>query len=145
MSTFNLDVYMPVVILIALALLVAGGSMLLGSIIRPHHPNKLKETAYECGEEPIGSAWANFNVRFYVIALIFIIFDVESALMFPVAAVFKHFNEIGLGGTLLISIFTFTLILVAGIVYCWKKGDLDWVKSFNAPATQQVNALSKDK
>lgn len=145
MSTFNLDVYMPVVILIALAMLVAGGSMLLGSIIRPHHPNKLKETAYECGEEPIGSAWANFNVRFYVIALIFIIFDVESALMFPVAAVFKKFNEIGLGGTLLLSIVAFTLVLVSGIVYCWKKGDLDWVKSFNAPTSNQVNALSKDK
>jgi NADH-quinone oxidoreductase subunit A len=142
MSTFNLDVYMPVVILIALALLVAGGSMLLGSFIRPHHPNKLKETAYECGEEPIGTAWANFNVRFYVIALIFIIFDVESALMFPVAAVFKRFNEIGLGGTLLLSILTFTLILVAGIIYCWKKGDLDWVKSFNPI---QVNTASKDK
>lgn len=145
MSSYNLDVYMPVVILITLALLVAGGSMLLGSIIRPHHPNKLKETAYECGEEPIGSAWANFNVRFYVIALIFIIFDVESALMFPVAAVFKRFNEIGLGGTLLLSILAFTLVLVAGIVYCWKKGDLDWVKSFNAPTSNQVNALSKDK
>ena len=131
MSTLNLDVYMPVVILIALALLVAGGSLFLGSLIRPQHPNKLKETAYECGEEPIGSAWANFNVRFYVVALIFIIFDVESALMFPVAVVFKKFNEIGLGGTLLMSILTFVLILVAGIVYCWKKGDLDWVKSFN--------------
>jgi NADH-quinone oxidoreductase subunit A len=132
---------MPVVILIALATMVAGGSMLLGSIIRPHRPNKLKETAYECGEEPVGSAWANFNVRFYVIALIFIIFDVESALMFPVAAVFKRFNEIGLGGTLLLSILTFTLVLVAGIIYCWKKGDLDWVKSFNP----QVNVASKDK
>ncbi len=143
MSSFNLDVYMPVVILIALAVLVAGGSMLLGSVIRPHHPNKLKETAYECGEEPIGTAWANFNVRFYVIALIFIVFDVESALMFPVAAVFKRFNEIGLGGTLLLSVFTFTLVLVAGMIYCWKKGDLDWVKSFHGP---QVNTASaKDK
>ncbi|MEA9354773.1 NADH-quinone oxidoreductase subunit A [Bacteriovorax sp. PP10] len=136
MSTLNLDVYMPVVILIALALLVAGGSLFLGSLIRPHNPNKLKETAYECGEEPVGSAWANFNVRFYVIALIFIIFDVEGALMFPVAAVFKRFNEIGLGGVLLGSIFTFVLILVAGLVYCWKKGDLDWVKSYSqAPTT----------
>lgn len=142
MSSFNLDVYMPVVILIALAMLVAGGSLLVGGLIRPHNPNKLKESAYECGEEPIGSAWANFNVRFYVIALIFIIFDVESALMFPVAAVFKRFNEIGLGGTLLLSVLTFVLVLVAGIVYCWKKGDLDWVKSFNAP---QVNSASKDR
>ncbi len=132
MSTLNLDVYMPIVILIALALLLAGGSLLLGSFIRPNNPNKLKETAYECGEEPIGSAWANFNVRFYVVALIFIIFDVETALMFPVAAVFKKFNSIGMGGTLLMSILAFVSVLVAGLIYCWKKGDLDWVKSFHS-------------
>lgn len=95
MSSLNLDVYMPIIILIGLAIAVAGGSLLVGGIIRPHNPNKLKESPYECGEEPVGSAWANFNVRFYVIALIFIIFDVESALMFPVASVFKRFNEIG--------------------------------------------------
>jgi NADH-quinone oxidoreductase subunit A len=131
MSTFNLDVYMPVVILIIIALLVACGSLLLGKILRPSNPNKLKLTAYECGEEPVGTAWSNFNVRFYVIALIFIIFDVESALMFPVATVFRKFNSIGMGGTLLLSILTFVLVLVAGIIYCWKKGDLDWVKSFH--------------
>ena len=141
MSPFNLDVYMPVVILIALAMLVAGGSLLLGGLIRPHNPSQLKETAYECGEEPIGTAWANFNVRFYVIALVFIIFDVESALMFPVAAVFRKFNQIGMGGTLLVSIFSFILVLVAGLIYCWKKGDLDWVKSFNS----QVNVAKKDQ
>ncbi len=106
-------------------------------LIRPQNPNKLKETAYECGEEPVGSAWANFNVRFYVVALIFIIFDVESALMLPVAAVFKKFNEIGLGGTLLMSILTFVSVLVAGLVYCWKKGDLDWVKSFQQYTTKK--------
>lgn len=131
MSTLNLDVYMPVVILIILALLVAGGSLLLSKVIRPSNPTDLKLTAYECGEAPVGSAWSNFNVRFYVIALIFIIFDVESALMFPVAAVFRKFNSIGMGGTLLLSILAFVLILVAGIIYCWKKGDLDWVKSFH--------------
>jgi NADH-quinone oxidoreductase subunit A len=138
MSSFNLDVYMPIVILIVLALLVAGGALFLGSLIRPNRPSKLKQTAYECGEEPVGTAWSNFNVRFYVVALIFIIFDVESALMFPVAAVFKKFNEIGLGGALLASILTFVSVLLAGIVYCWKKGDLDWVKSF-----QQSTAFEK--
>lgn len=131
MSTLNLDVYMPVVILIILALVVAGGALLLSKVLRPHNPTELKLTAYECGEAPVGTAWSNFNVRFYVIALIFIIFDVESALMFPVATVFRKFNDIGMGGTLLVSILTFVLILVAGIVYCWKKGDLDWVKSFH--------------
>lgn len=137
MSTTNLDVYMPIVIFIALALLVAGGALFVGSLIRPNNPSKLKQTAYECGEEPVGSAWANFNVRFYVVALIFIIFDVESALMLPVAAVFKKFNEIGLGGTLLMSILTFVSVLVAGLVYCWKKGDLDWVKSFQQYTTKK--------
>lgn len=131
MSTYNLDVYMPIVILIILALAIGLGSLLLGKLIRPDHPNKLKESAYECGEEPVGTAWANFNVRFYVIALIFIIFDVESALMFPVAAVYRKFNEIGAGGTLLVSVLLFISVLLAGLVYCWKKGDLDWVKSFH--------------
>ncbi len=134
MSSLNLDVYMPIVILIILALLVAGGALLLSKVLRPHNPTDLKLTAYECGEEPVGTAWSNFNVRFYVIALIFIIFDVESALMFPVATVFKIFNEIGMGGTILVSIILFVLVLVAGVVYCWKKGDLDWVKSFNMTA-----------
>ncbi len=134
MSSLNLDVYMPIVILIILALLVAGGALLLSKVLRPHNPTDLKLTAYECGEEPVGTAWSNFNVRFYVIALIFIIFDVESALMFPVATVFKRFNEIGMGGTILVSIILFVLVLVAGVVYCWKKGDLDWVKSFNMTA-----------
>lgn len=134
MSSLNLDVYMPIVILIILALLVAGGALLLSKVLRPHNPTDLKLTAYECGEEPVGTAWSNFNVRFYVIALIFIIFDVESALMFPVATVFKRFNDIGMGGTILVSIILFVLVLVAGVVYCWKKGDLDWVKSFNMTA-----------
>lgn len=134
MSSLNLDVYMPIVILIILALLVAGGALLLSKVLRPHNPTDLKLTAYECGEVPVGTAWSNFNVRFYVIALIFIIFDVESALMFPVATVFQKFNQIGMGGTILVSIILFVLVLVAGVVYCWKKGDLDWVKSFNLTA-----------
>jgi len=123
---------MPIVILIILALAIGLGSLLIGKLLRPSNPNKLKESAYECGEEPVGTAWANFNVRFYVIALIFIIFDVESALMFPVAAVFKQFNQVGAGGTLLVSVLLFISILLAGLVYCWKKGDLDWVKSFQS-------------
>ena len=134
MSSLNLDVYMPIVILIILAILVAGGALLLSKVLRPHNPTDLKLTAYECGEEPVGTAWSNFNVRFYVIALIFIIFDVESALMFPVATVFQKFNQMGMGGTILVSIILFVLVLVAGVVYCWKKGDLDWVRSFNMSA-----------
>ena len=128
--TQNFDAYIPIVILFSLGIVMVAGALIVGSFIRPKNPNKLKLQPYECGEDPTGSAWANFNVRFYVVALIFIIFDVEGALMFPVAAVFRKFNEIGAGGVILVSILIFIAVLVQGVVYCWKKGDLDWVKSY---------------
>lgn len=130
MSSHNLDVYMPVLILMAFAVIMVIGALLVGKLLRPHNPTDLKTTPYECGEEAIGSAWSNFNVRFYVIALVFLIFDVEGALMFPVAAVYKKFVDIGQGGPVLASFLLFITILALGIVYCWKKGDLDWVKSY---------------
>lgn len=130
MSSYSLDVYMPVIILMGIGFLMVVGAILVGSLLRPKNPTELKLTPYECGEIPVGSAWSNFNVRFYVVSLVFIIFDVEGALMFPVAAVFKKFNEIGEGGVLLGSLLLFIVVLVMGVVYCWKKGDLDWVRSF---------------
>lgn len=125
-----LDVYMPVVILMGLAVGLVLGALAVGRLIRPHNPTPLKESPYECGEAPVGQAWVNFHVRFYVVALIFIIFDVEGALMFPVATVFKRFVELGQGLLALGSFLLFLLILVAGVVYCWAKGDLDWLRSF---------------
>lgn len=133
MSSQGLDVYIPVVLLVAFAVIMVFGALLVGKLIRPSKPSELKSTPYECGELPVGSAWSNFNVRFYVIALIFIIFDVEGALLFPVAAIFKKFNEIGQGGIILITFLLFISVLLEGLVYCWKKGDLDWVKSFQVP------------
>ncbi len=130
MSSYNLDVYMPVLILMAFAIIMFVGALLVGRLIRPHNPTELKTSPYECGEEPVGTAWSNFNVRFYVVALIFIIFDVEGALMFPVAAVFKKFVELGEGGPVLIVLLLFISVLLEGVIYCWKKGDLDWVKSY---------------
>jgi NADH-quinone oxidoreductase subunit A len=122
---------MPILILLALGvLLVLVTVVFLSKVIRPHNPNPVKEQAYECGEDPIGSAWSLFNMRFYVTGLIFIIFDVESALMFPVVTVFKSMNEIGLGGLVLIELIIFITVLIAGLAYCWRKGDLDWVKSY---------------
>ena len=132
MSTSNLDIYMPILILLLLGvLLVVVTVVFLSKVIRPHNPNPVKEQAYECGEDPIGSAWSLFNMRFYVTGLIFIIFDVESALMFPVVTVFKAMNEIGLGGLVLVELIIFITVLVAGLAYCWRKGDLDWVKSYH--------------
>ncbi len=99
-------------------------------LLRPNHPEEAKSTIYECGEKPIGTAWMNFNPRFYLIALVFVIFEVDIALTFPVVAVFKEWvamspaaGFIALGELLL-----FTLILVVGLVWVWMHGDLAWVK-----------------
>ncbi len=99
-------------------------------LLRPHHPEEAKSQIYECGEKPIGTAWMNFNPRFYLIALVFVIFEVDIALTFPVVAVFKEWvarspatGFIALGELLL-----FTLILVVGLIWVWVHGDLEWVK-----------------
>lgn len=149
MTSYSLDVYMPIIILMSFAIIMVVGAIVAGRLlgIRPHNPNKLKETAYECGEVPEETAWSNFNVRFYVVSIIFIIFDVEGALMFPVASVFKSFNEIGEGGVVLGSLLIFILVLVFGVVYCWRKGDLDWVKTFQLTDEQikQLNGRSGER
>jgi NADH-quinone oxidoreductase subunit A len=142
MSSNNIDVFMPVIILMFLGVAIVLLAFLASRILRPSNPTEKKLTAYECGEEPMGSAWSQFNVRFYVVGLIFIIFDVESALMFPVATVFRQFVNDGNGALILFEVLMFIFILVAGIAYCWKKGDLDWVKSFQL---QNENKFKKIK
>ena len=91
--------------------------------IAPSKKTKEKLDTYECGEVPEGSAWLQFNIRFYVIALIFLIFDVEVVFLFPWAVVFK---ELGLLAMVEMSIFL--VILIVGLAYVWVKSDLDWVK-----------------
>jgi len=89
--------------------------------IRPNRPTHEKLLTYECGEEITGSPWVKFNIRFYVVALIFLIFDVEIVLLFPWALVFKEFGLFGfLTGA------TFLAVLTLGIAYEWRKGDLEW-------------------
>ncbi len=110
-------------------------SLVLGvaALIRPDRPNTEKLSTYECGEEPSGSAWGKFNIRFYVIALIFILFDVEIVFLFPWATIFaqEKLMETYTGAWTwftLSEMFTFILILVFGLVYAWKKGMLEWEK-----------------
>lgn len=103
-------------------------TLLIGSLLRPHVPTLEKLSTYECGEDPVGSAWMNFNIRFYVVALVFVVFDVEVAFMFPVALVFKDLAKTGNAWLVILEIFAFIAILLVGFIYAWKKGDLDWVK-----------------
>jgi NADH-quinone oxidoreductase subunit A len=126
----QIDGLMPIVILMGIAVLLFAGGHFLSVLLAPKKPSHLKSTPYECGEQPVGSAWSAFNVRFYVVGLIFIIFDVESVLMFPIASIFREMNDAGEGLYVLEIFLSFIAILVMGIAYCWKKGDLDWVKSY---------------
>ena len=103
-------------------------NLLLGKFFRPHNPYPDKNEIYECGERPIGGAWIQFNPRFYLVALIFLIFDVEIAFIFPIATVFKSFLESGNGAIAIIELFIFLGILLLGLAYVWRKGDLHWVK-----------------
>ena len=121
--------YLPIIIFTALAVALIGLPLVLQFLLSPRQ-NKGgdKLLSYECGEIPEGSAWVKFNVRFYVIALIFIIFDVEVIFLFPWAVVFQSLTESGFGLLAFIEMFIFVLILIVGFAYVWVKGDLDWVK-----------------
>jgi len=98
------------------------GSLFFSRLVAPHHPNKRKNAPYECGEEQIGPAWINFNVGYYLFALLFLAFDVEAAFLYPWAVVAR---EAGVTG--LIEVAIFVLFLVLGLVYAWRKGALEWV------------------
>ena len=118
-----------VLVFVGLAIVFVALILLLGRLIRPSIPEANKDDSYECGEKPVGNAWIQFNFRFYLVALIFIIFDVEVAFMFPVAAAFRSWVNDGQGGLAFAEVLVFALILFVGLVYVWSKGDLRWFKS----------------
>jgi NADH-quinone oxidoreductase subunit A len=121
-----------VLVFLGLGLAFVGVNLLIGRILRPANPQARKLSTYECGEPATGSAWVNFNVRFYIVALIFIIFEVEIAFVFPVATAFRRWTENGQGLFAFVEILIFVGILFLGLIYAWAKGDLEWVKKIRA-------------
>jgi NADH-quinone oxidoreductase subunit A len=105
--------------------------LLVGSLVRPKLPSEEKLSIYECGERPTGEGWFNFNPRFYLIALIFIVFEVEIALTFPVAMVYKEWVLQHRGLLAFVELAIFLLILAVALVYVWRKGDLQWLKALD--------------
>jgi NADH-quinone oxidoreductase subunit A len=110
------------------------GSLLFGRLLRPSNGYAEKLETYECGEAPVGPAWFNFNPRFYIIALIYVVFDVEIAFIYPVAAVFKRWVVQGSGLFALLEIAVFIAILMLGFAYVWAKGDLEWIRAVRGDA-----------
>jgi NADH-quinone oxidoreductase subunit A len=107
--------------LIVGALFVVLNIEILSRLIRPHHPTPQKLSTYECGEEPIGVGWIRFHVRYYLYALVYIVFAVETVFLFPWAIVFRE-----LGVPAFIEMMIFIGILLVGLAYAWKKGALEW-------------------
>jgi len=112
-----------VLLFFIVAALVVGATLFVARLLRPSRPSAEKLSTYECGEEPIGDSWVKFNVRFYIVALIFLIFDVEVVFLFPWALVYRK-----LGTFAFTEMMVFLGILIAGYIYVWVKGDLDWDK-----------------
>lgn len=109
-----------VFILVSVSFVTIG--MLAPLIIAPSRKNDIKISPYECGEIPIGNVWIKFNVRYYIFAILFLIFDVETAFIFPWAVVLR---ELGMFG--FIEMVIFIAILLLGLIYPWKKGMLEWL------------------
>jgi NADH-quinone oxidoreductase subunit A len=112
-----------VLIFLIVGALFVGLSLVVSRLVQTVHPTPTKLTNYECGEEPVGSPWIKFNIRFYMVALGFIIFDIETVFLFPWATVFRD-----LGWLAFVEMMTFVVVLLVGLAYIWGKGDIEWVK-----------------
>ena len=113
--------YIPVLLFLLVAIAFAGGTIGLSSIIVPRRRNTVKNSAYECGVEPVGDARERFSVKFYLVAVLFILFDIEAVFLYPWAV---SFHQLGLYG--LIEMVLFILILFVGYAYLLKKRALEW-------------------
>jgi NADH-quinone oxidoreductase subunit A len=113
--------YLPILIFLGVAIFFGIAPMLVGAILGPHKANPAKNTTYECGFKPFSEARLPFDVRFYLVAILFILFDLETAFLFPWAVALRKIGPFGFYAMLI-----FLGILVVGFIYEWKTGALEW-------------------
>ena len=113
--------WLLILILMVLAAGFGGGSLVLSRILGPHNPTPEKSAPYECGMPPVGDARERQSIRFYLIAMIFLLFDIEVAFLYPWALALRS-----LGWSGYLQVVLFTVVLMTGYIYIWKKGALDW-------------------
>ncbi len=135
--------YLTVLIFASVGLVFVFANLIIASVLRPKRTVTEGLEIYECGEETIGEAWVRFDIRYYTVALVYVIFAVEIAFLFPWAIVLREslLGEgaaagLGIGVFALVEGFVFIAILFLGLAYVWVKGDLDWVLTYSAPAYQ---------
>jgi NADH-quinone oxidoreductase subunit A len=123
MPTSYSDTYFPVVVQTILAILVAGALVTLSFVLGKRVKDRVKDSPYECGIAPTGSARERFSVKFYLVAIVFILFDIEAVFLYPWAVVYRELKMFAFVEMLL-----FIVLIVCGFFYIWKKGALDWSK-----------------
>ncbi len=116
-----IDNWLLILLLMMIAVAFGGVSVLLGRLLGPKHPTPEKQAPYECGMPAVGDARERQSIRFYLIAMIFLLFDIEVAFLYPWALALRSLGWAGY-----FQVVVFTLVLCAGYVYVWKKGALDW-------------------
>ena len=119
-----MSAYIPVLILMGVGITIAGAVMILTHALGPNAPNKIKMAVYECGVPASGDARRKFSVRFYLVAILFLLFDVEAVFFYPMAIAFRKFAAVN--AFILIEMLFFIAVLLVGFIYIYKKGALEW-------------------
>jgi NADH-quinone oxidoreductase subunit A len=114
--------YVPIFIFLIISFLIGAGTIAIASLIRPKNPNKTKLMPYECGIDPVDNARQRYTIRFYIVAILFVVFDVETVFLFPWAVQYKLLGVFGF-----VEMLVFLGILIVGFIWIWKKGALEWI------------------
>jgi NADH-quinone oxidoreductase subunit A len=140
MPTSYPDTYFPVLVQIALAILVATALVAISYLIGKRVKDKVKDSPYECGMAPTGSARERFSVKFYLVGIVFILFDIEAVFLYPWAVVYRELKMFAFVEMLL-----FIILILAGFFYIWKKGALDWSREEPSSVGTASTSLSLEE
>jgi NADH-quinone oxidoreductase subunit A len=144
---FDISEYAPILVMFIVAAGFAGSQILVTQLIGPRKRTATKLMPYECGKDPVGSARDRFSVKFYLVAVTFLLFDIEVLFLVPFAVAFKNLlaaeaaTGVLYGTVAFVGIMAFLVTLVAGLVYDWKKGTFEWSEQARAEARAQAKAL----
>ncbi|HYE16578.1 MAG TPA: NADH-quinone oxidoreductase subunit A [Pyrinomonadaceae bacterium] len=140
---FSLSDYLPILLMLLVAGGFAVGNVLLSQFVGQRKATRTKTMPYECGKDPVGSARERFSVKFYLVAMIFILFDIELIFLMPWAVVFRKLTGEGLGTLVYVEMMIFVALLLVGYVYILKKGMFEWGERARAEAEAEGRALAK--
>lgn len=144
---FELNAYLPILLMFVVAAGFAVGNVALSTLVGQRKRTRTKLMPYECGKDPVGSARERFSVKFYLIAMIFILFDIELIFMMPWAVVFKELlkPEYAMRNVIFVEMMLFVALLLVGYVYVWKKGLFEWGERARTEAEAEARALRKEE